>query len=59
MGKDGTKGAFKVKYYSGTVIVEDESTCVVYGMPRSVVDEGYADFVLPVHEIANKLVEII
>lgn len=59
MGRDGTKGAFKVKYYSGKIIAEDESTCVVYGMPKVVVEEGYADFVLPAHKIPEKLVEII
>lgn len=59
MGRDGAKGAFKVKYYSGKVIAEDESTCVVYGMPKAVVEEGYADFVLPAHKIAEKLVEIV
>lgn len=59
MGKDGTKGAFKVKFYKGTVIAESQETCVVYGMPKSVVDEGYADFVLPADRIPEKLVEII
>ncbi|ANQ52990.1 MULTISPECIES: chemotaxis response regulator protein-glutamate methylesterase [unclassified Thermosipho (in: thermotogales)] len=59
MGKDGTKGAFKVKYYKGIVIAESKETCVVYGMPKSVVEEGYADFVLPAYKIPEKLVEII
>lgn len=59
MGRDGTKGCFKVKYYSGKVIAESKETCVVYGMPKAVVDEGYADFVLPVHRIAEKLIEIV
>lgn len=31
MGKDGTKGAFKVKFYGGKVIAEDKETCVVLG----------------------------
>jgi len=48
-----------VKYYSGKVIAESKETCVVYGMPKAVVDEGYADFVLPVHRIAEKLIEIV
>jgi len=59
MGRDGAKGAFKVKYYSGKVIAEDESTCVVYGMPKAVVEEGYADFVLPAYAVPEKLVEMI
>ena len=59
MGRDGTKGAFKVKYYGGVVIAESEETCVVFGMPKSVIEEGYADYVLPAYKIPEKLVEII
>lgn len=59
MGRDGAKGAFKVKYYGGKVIAEHESTCVVYGMPKAVVEEGYADYVLPADKIAEKLVELV
>lgn len=59
MGRDGAKGAFKVKYYGGKVIAEHESTCVVYGMPKAVVEEGYADYILPADKIAEKLVELV
>ena len=59
MGKDGTKGAFKVKFYKGVVIAESKETCVVFGMPRSVIEEGYADYILPAYDIPKKLVEIV
>ncbi len=59
MGKDGTKGAFKVKFYKGTVIAEAKETCVVFGMPKSVIEEGYADHILPAYEIPKKLVELV
>ncbi len=59
MGRDGQKGAFKVKYYLGKVIAEDESTCAVFGMPKAVIEEGYADFILPAYKIAEKLVELV
>lgn len=59
MGRDGTKGSFKIKHYRGSIIAESEETCVVYGMPKSVVQEGYSDFILPSHQIAQKLVEMI
>lgn len=59
MGRDGTKGAFKVKHYGGIVIAQSEETCVVFGMPKSVIEEGYADYVLPDYSIAEKLIEII
>ena len=59
MGKDGTKGAFKVKFYKGIVIAESKETCVVFGMPKSVIEEGYADYVLPAYDIPKKLVELV
>lgn len=59
MGRDGTLGAFKIKHYGGKVIAESKDTCIVYGMPKAVVDEGYADYVLPVHKIPEKLVELV
>lgn len=59
MGKDGTKGAFKVKFYKGIVIAESKETCVVFGMPRSVIEEGYADYILPAYDIPKKLVELV
>jgi len=59
MGRDGTKGSFKIKHYQGKVIAESEETCVVYGMPKSVVQEGYADHIVPSYSIAEKIVEII
>ncbi len=59
MGRDGTKGSFKIKHYKGKIIAEAESTCVVYGMPKSVVKEGYSDFELPSFEIADKIAELV
>lgn len=51
MGKDGLEGARAVKAAGGRVLVEAESTCVVYGMPRAVAEAGLADEVLPLHEL--------
>jgi len=43
MGSDGTRGAGAVKASGGKIFVEHESTCVVYGMPKSIVEAGAAD----------------
>ena len=51
MGKDGLDGAGAVKAAGGRVLVEAESTCVVYGMPRAVAEAGLADEVLPLDEL--------
>ncbi|MCL4560660.1 MAG: chemotaxis response regulator protein-glutamate methylesterase [Chloroflexi bacterium] len=57
MGNDGTNGAALIHSSGGKVIAEHESTCVVWGMPRSVVEAGLADFISPLHEIAAHLDE--
>jgi two-component system chemotaxis response regulator CheB len=51
MGKDGLDGARAVKKAGGRILVEAESTCVVYGMPRAVAEAGLADDVLPLDEL--------
>ncbi len=56
MGHDGTRGAEIIKHAGGEVIVEDESTCVVYGMPKSIVEAGFADSVLPLDQIADGII---
>jgi len=43
MGSDGTKGCRLVKENGGHVFVEAEDSCIVYGMPKSVMEAGYAD----------------
>jgi two-component system chemotaxis response regulator CheB len=59
MGSDGTDGARQIKAAGGKVIAEHESTSVVYGMPRSVVEAGLADLVLPLPRVASTLVELV
>jgi two-component system, chemotaxis family, protein-glutamate methylesterase/glutaminase len=55
MGSDGTNGAALVHSSGGWVIAESEETSVVWGMPRSVVEAGVADEVLPLHEITKAI----
>jgi two-component system chemotaxis response regulator CheB len=55
MGSDGTHGASLLHGDGGYVIAEHESTCVVWGMPRSVVEAGAADAVLPRPQIASAI----
>ncbi len=57
MGNDGTRGAGLVKAAGGSVITEAEETCVVYGMPRSVVNAGYTDEVAPLEGIADVVLQ--
>jgi two-component system chemotaxis response regulator CheB len=58
MGSDGTAGARYVKAVGGRVVVEDESTAVVWGMPRAVAEAGLADAVVPLGEIPGWIVTL-
>jgi two-component system chemotaxis response regulator CheB len=57
MGSDGSEGIKNLKAAGGKVIVEDESTCVVYGMPRAVVNQNLADFIFPINKIAEGIMQ--
>ena len=59
MGCDGCEGMKKIKASGGYSIAQDEATCVVYGMPKAVVDAGLADEVRPVQDIARAIVEAV
>lgn len=55
MGNDGTAGSKALKTKGTKIVVQDEATCVVYGMPRMAVEAGVVDIVLPLHEIAYQI----
>lgn len=57
MGADGTDGARAVRAAGGRVLAEDASTCAVFGMPRSVIEHGLADRVVPLHDMADAILE--
>jgi len=59
MGSDGTKGMKELKALEGFAIAESEETCVVYGMPRSLVEAGLADRVVPLGEIGQTILECV
>ncbi|HEY3742184.1 MAG TPA: chemotaxis response regulator protein-glutamate methylesterase [Bryobacteraceae bacterium] len=56
MGRDGQCGAAQLKARGSSVIVQDEASSVVWGMPGSVVHEGLADAVLPLDEIPAEVI---
>ena len=59
MGSDGCEGMKKIKANGGYSIAQDESSCVVYGMPKAVVDAGLADEIQPLTKIAEAIVEAV
>ena len=57
MGKDGLEGARDVKRFGGRILVEDQSTCTVYGMPRSISEARLADVELPLGDLTAAIVQ--
>jgi two-component system chemotaxis response regulator CheB len=55
MGQDGVEGLRKVREVGGQILVQDEASSVVYGMPGAAVRAGLADAVLPLREIPGRV----
>lgn len=55
MGKDGFEGIKELKALGGFAIAQDEETCVVYGMPKAIVDGGLADQIVPLEKIPETI----
>ncbi len=58
MGSDGTNGARKIVAAGGAVLAQDEATSVVWGMPGSVANAGLCAAVLPIDQIAPKVIRM-
>lgn len=59
MGHDGREGMRAIKDKGGKTLVQNEETCTVYGMPKSVIAEGLADKVVPLDMMAAEIVNMI
>ena len=57
MGADGARAMKVMKDAGAYNYVQDEASCVVFGMPREAIAAGAADEVLPLNQIAPKLLE--
>lgn len=58
MGHDGAAGAGDIVSAGGSVIVQDEASSVVWGMPGAVAQAGHASAVLPLDQIAPKIIRL-
>jgi len=59
MGEDGTLGCKAIKYLGGHVIAQDKESSTIYGMPKEVMLAGYANEILPLDKIAERIIEIL
>jgi len=57
MGSDGREGAAWIKARGGTIVTEAEESCIIYGMPRSVVEAGLSDAAIPLPRLAEAIME--
>ncbi len=55
MGADGAKGLLAMRRAGAKTLAEDESTCVVFGMPKEAIANGGAEYVVPLDRMANAL----
>ncbi|MFO0787855.1 MAG: chemotaxis response regulator protein-glutamate methylesterase [Pirellulales bacterium] len=58
MGQDGLRGSEHIAQVGGTVIAQDEASCVVWGMPRAVAEAGLANQVLPIAAISGEITRL-
>lgn len=59
MGNDGMREFVKLKNLGAHVIAQDKESCVVYGMPKSVVEAGAASEVLPLDQIGKRVASLL
>ena len=55
MGYDGLRGSEQIRTAGGQILVQDEATSVVWGMPGCVAEAGLADRVLPQDQIGSEI----
>lgn len=59
MGRDGTEGCRLVRQHGGSVLAQHPDGCVVYGMPKAVVEEQLANRVVPLEKMATWIVRLV
>lgn len=59
LGSDGAKGLKAIKDAGGSTIAEDQSTCVVFGMPKAAIELGCVDEIVPLPQIAQTILKMI
>jgi two-component system chemotaxis response regulator CheB len=57
MGDDGREGAAWIKARGGSILTEAEESCVVFGMPRAVLEAGLSDAQEPLERMAEAILE--
>jgi two-component system chemotaxis response regulator CheB len=59
MGRDGAAGLLAIRRAGGCTVAQDESTSVIYGMPREAALLGAAQMILPLEHIGPQIVQLL
>jgi two-component system response regulator WspF len=59
MGRDGAAGLLKLRNQDWRTIAQDESSSVVWGMPKAAVEIGAAEQVLPISRVAEAIMRLV
>lgn len=59
MGKDGALGLLSMRQAGARTIAQDEKSCVVFGMPKEAIDQGAAEKILPLTQIAKGMIDLV
>jgi two-component system chemotaxis response regulator CheB len=59
MGNDGTLGLRLLRRHGCFTIAQDEASSVVFGMPKSAIEAGVVDLVLPLDAIAARILAVV
>jgi len=55
MGSDGARGLLKMKQAGAKTIVQDEASCIVFGMPKEAIRLGAADQVVSLSRVSSAI----
>jgi two-component system chemotaxis response regulator CheB len=59
MGQDGLRGCEHIREFGGQILVQDQATSVVWGMPGFVANAGLADKVLPLGQLGTEILRLV
>jgi two-component system chemotaxis response regulator CheB len=59
MGQDGSAGLARLREKGARIIAEDQSTCIVYGMPKAAVETGLVEKTVPLGKIADEVMKML
>lgn len=59
MGADGASGIKKMKETGAITLAQDEKTSIVFGMPKVAIELGGIDFIVPLEQVAKKIIDLI